>query len=393
MFDNYGGTYIMISEMEFLNKGFDLTDGLPSSSFTSSSSYSASYPPSRVFDNIWNESNAGWQTVNGATTNQWIIVDFGNKVSIDTVKYQSDSYTGANCGVRNYMVEGSNDSTKWDKITSGTLVQGTSVQSITIPPPKQSFLVIKSPTNNNTYSLSDNTLIHLPDNTTESIIEHGIEQGRYIQLDVPFDKHRYFNNTPVAITSGKVFTHEIGKLNTLSIRGITEEKSIMTTWHNTKMTSNNAPSPLVASASSEYSIGSVFSAYLAFNGQINTTAPLDCWATSKNINTGWLQLDFGKPTEVNLYSISTRGEKATAQFAFTSAPNTWKLEGSNDGVSFDVVHEISNETSWSANNSELIFSLPEKVSYRFYRLNVTRNNGNALYLAIGQLKFGTREVK
>ncbi|AJK88693.1 MULTISPECIES: SPRY domain-containing protein [Lysinibacillus] len=85
---------------------------------------------------------------------------------------------------------------------------------------KTKRMTIKNPTIDKLYSLSDNTLIHLPDNTTESIIEHGVEQGKIIQLDVPFDKHRYFNNTPVDGTSGKVFTHDIGVINTLNIREV-----------------------------------------------------------------------------------------------------------------------------------------------------------------------------
>ncbi len=81
-------------------------------------------------------------------------------------------------------------------------------------------LIVKNEETNQHCSLSDNTLIHIPDNTTESIIEHGIEQGKYIQLDVPFTKHRYFNVTPVDGTSGKVFTHDIGVINTLRIKEV-----------------------------------------------------------------------------------------------------------------------------------------------------------------------------
>lgn len=259
------------------------------------------------------------------------------------------------------------------------------------------YLAIKNPTTNEHYSLAENTLIHMPDNSTKNMILHGTQQGKEIQLDVPFTKHNYINESSVANVSGKMFTQDVGKINTLNIKEVRDSNSFkpVFTWYETKMTSNTAPSPYVASASSEYVSqvgGGIFSAYLAFNGQMKTTAPLDCWATSNNINTGHLQIDFGKPIEINVYSISTRGEKTTAQFAFTSAPKSWKLKASNDSVSFDVIHEVSNETSWSENSSEKFFTLPKQVSYRFYRLNVTQNNGNAYYLAIGQLKFGKREV-
>ncbi|OXS65739.1 hypothetical protein B1B04_24850 [Lysinibacillus sp. KCTC 33748] len=79
------------------------------------------------------------------------------------------------------------------------------------------YLAIKNPTTDEHYSLAENTLIHIPDNSPKNMILHGIEQGKEIQLDVPFDKHRYFNDKPVDGASGKVFTHSIGKINTLNI--------------------------------------------------------------------------------------------------------------------------------------------------------------------------------
>jgi len=55
-------------------------------------------------------------------------------------------------------------------------------------------IILKNDDLNKFYSLSDNTLIHLPDATNENIILHGIEQGKDIQLNVPFNKHRYIIN-------------------------------------------------------------------------------------------------------------------------------------------------------------------------------------------------------
>lgn len=71
-------------------------------------------------------------------------------------------------------------------------------------------LIVKNEETNQHYSLSDSTLIHLPDNTTESIIEHGVEQGTFIQLDVPFNKKSYPINEGVTLGIGKVFEVGIG---------------------------------------------------------------------------------------------------------------------------------------------------------------------------------------
>ncbi|OXS65583.1 hypothetical protein B1B04_24965 [Lysinibacillus sp. KCTC 33748] len=128
-------------------------------------------------------------------------------------------------------------------------------------------LALKNPSDcDKIYSLSENTLIHLLDSSDKNMILHGIEQGKEIQLDIPFDKHRHFNDTPVANVSGKVFTHDIGKVNTLNIIEIGEKKKFepIYTWYNTNMTSDTAPAPLVASASSVNS--SIYGASKAFDG-------------------------------------------------------------------------------------------------------------------------------
>ncbi|OXS74276.1 hypothetical protein B1B04_09115 [Lysinibacillus sp. KCTC 33748] len=133
-------------------------------------------------------------------------------------------------------------------------------------------VALKNPTANVHYSLSNNTLIHMPDNSPKNMILHGIEQGKEIQLDVPFDKHRYFNDTPINGASGKVFTHDIGIINTLSIRELTDKKNFepIYTWHETKMTSDATPSPLVASASSKFDVN--HDPFNAFDGFSNSSS-------------------------------------------------------------------------------------------------------------------------
>lgn len=59
---------------------------------------------------------------------------------------------------------------------------------------------------NKYYSLTDSVLIHLPDNSSKSMILYGIEKDKEIQLNVPFNKHIYVNNTPIVNTNSKIFT-------------------------------------------------------------------------------------------------------------------------------------------------------------------------------------------
>lgn len=68
---------------------------------------------------------------------------------------------------------------------------------------------LKNPTTNKNYSLSDNTLIHLPSTSIKNMILYGIEQGKEIQLDVPFDRMKYVQDTSEALGSSRIFRHEI----------------------------------------------------------------------------------------------------------------------------------------------------------------------------------------
>lgn len=241
-------------------------------------------------------------------------------------------------------------------------------------------MIIKNLTKDTQYSLSDRTLIHLPDNTTESIIEYGIEKGEYIQLDVPFTKHRYFNDTPVANASGKVFTHDIGKINTLSIKELREEGVVSIVlpndvWYETNMTSNTAPTPLVASASSTYTS---FSPYKAFNGTRGTTGN-DSWMTS-NSRTGWIQIDFGKGVIANRVNISIVSN-------LTAAPKNFNILGSKDGVNFVILGAFTNQTNWTANElREYSFNNNEKFSY--YKVEILENNGHGTDVSIGGIQYG-----
>lgn len=236
------------------------------------------------------------------------------------------------------------------------------------------------------FSLENQTLIHLPDNTNENIVEHGIEQGKYIQLDVPFTKHRYFNDAPVDGTSGKVFTHDVGVINTLSIKEFKKDKSFepIFTWHNIIMTSNTAPSPLVASSSSIWN--DTYQAWKVFNG--TNTGETDGWCMANGTTTGWIQLDFGIKKQLNIVSLVSANYAINATQA---SPKDFDIEASNDGTNFDIIHCVSDESSWTANERRN-YSFNSDKEYRYWRISIKANNGHT-FSRLGQLIFGyKREV-
>ena len=68
------------------------------------------------------------------------------------------------------------------------------------------------------------------------------------------------------------------------------------------------------------------------------------------------------------------------------APRTWTLRGSTVGINFDVIDTRSNIT-WSNSTPERTFTLSTRVAYRYYRVNITANNGHE-FLSIGYIHFG-----
>jgi len=377
MINNYGSGYLGVSEMEFLDKNnIDLTDTLLSTAFTVSSSFNSGYSASKVFDNIWNTNNTAWMSASGQNNNQWITVDFGKQVEIFKVRYQADAFDSIKVGVKDYRIEGSNDNSNWDTLFSGKLEMSTNIQTINLEPYK---VVIQSPSTNQHYSLSDNTLIHLPNTSDKNVISYGIEQGKEIQLDVPFDKMKYVNDTPVE----KVFTQGIEISKALKIKEVEKEYTPIYTWHETKITANNAPSPLVASASSEFN--TTLQAWKAFNG---TTIDLnDAWITASGVTNGWIQINYGIPKKINTVNIFPRNY---TDFNISS-PKDFNILGSNDNVNFNLLKEIRGQNDWKQNVSKNFFFENEK-EYSIYRLEILNTNGTTS-VAIGELLFGyKREV-
>ncbi|MGL5510447.1 MAG: hypothetical protein ACRDB1_12580, partial [Microcoleaceae cyanobacterium] len=87
---------------------------------------------------------------------------------------------------------------------------------------------------------------------------------------------------------------------------------------------------------------------------------------------------FTSDAAVNSYKI-------TAGTDITKAPNTWKLQASNDNSTWKDLDSQTNIKFETANTSKE-FKLANIGTYKFYRLDVTNNNGGAGVLA-GKVEF------
>lgn len=149
--------------------------------------------------------------------------------------------------------------------------------------------------------------------------------------------------------------------------------------HPLALTSNAAPAPYVASASSIYS--STYPAWQAFSGRMSTQST-QCWISANNSTNDWVQVDFGSEHVFNRVSIRNRERSFNSAPA---APKDFKILGSINGVDFIELSDIKNQTDWlDGETRNYVFN--NYKGYRYYRIHVTNVNGGA-YVNISDIKF------
>lgn len=139
-----------------------------------------------------------------------------------------------------------------------------------------------------------------------------------------------------------------------------------------EMEANTTPAAHTASASTELS---GYSAYSAFDRNYQTK-----WTTN-SVTTGWLKFDFGifMAPVIKKYCLTAPKDSAT------ECPKTWKFQGSNDNSAWTDLDTQTNVTSWSAGERKS-FEITNSTAYRYYRIDVTANNGHANYLSVASFE-------
>lgn len=141
----------------------------------------------------------------------------------------------------------------------------------------------------------------------------------------------------------------------------------------------------IARASSELGGTTYYAyAYKAFN-KTNTayaSSDIDAWHTSSGIVTNsWLSYEFKLPKTVVAYSL--------VPFNYAEGParmpKSWVFQGSNNNIDWVDLHTVSNSSSWGTTEKRT-FTFSNKTAYKHYRIYVYNNNGNAYYIAIGELE-------
>jgi hypothetical protein len=111
----------------------------------------------------------------------------------------------------------------------------------------------------------------------------------------------------------------------------------------------------------------------AFDGNAGTK--WHCW----NSPTGWIQYDFGANNAhvVKRYTINSADEP-------DRDPTAWQFQGSQDGSTWTTLDTQSGQ-SFAVECVQNTYNIGNTTAYRYYRLNVTANNGGTSGMAIGDL--------
>jgi hypothetical protein len=111
----------------------------------------------------------------------------------------------------------------------------------------------------------------------------------------------------------------------------------------------------------------------AFDG--NPGTKWHCW----NSPTGWIQYDFGSSNAqvIKRYTINSAD-------VVDRNPTSWQFQGSQDGSSWTTLDTQSGQ-SFSVVMAQNTYNIGNTTAYRYYRLNVTANNGGTSGMAISEL--------
>ena len=107
------------------------------------------------------------------------------------------------------------------------------------------------------------------------------------------------------------------------------------------------------------------------------------WHAGFGVTTGWLQYDFGSGQEkiITLYTIETD----PCGGGFSTQPKDWTFEGSHDANSWTVLDTRVN-ANLTLENTFYFQGFDNTTAYRYYRINITANNGSSQYVEIAEMQ-------
>lgn len=196
----------------------------------------------------------------------------------------------------------------------------------------------------------------------------GDKPFKYLPSDLPSGTKAYNGNRVDLIEGVLLFKNNKGY-----------STHIEDTWYETNMTSNNAPAPLVASASSTQS--TTYAPWKAFDGVILPLDNQSSWSATSTLRSGWLQLDYGAIIPINKISLTV--------LEYTTTPKDFQILGSNDNTNWTTLLDVKEE-AWTQgiSNETKEYHLPETANNRYYRINISTVSAPNKQPMITELKYG-----
>jgi hypothetical protein len=96
------------------------------------------------------------------------------------------------------------------------------------------------------------------------------------------------------------------------------------------------------------------------------------WFNNNTGATGWIQYDFGANNEqlVKRYTVSSANDVPARD------PKDWQFQGSQDGATWTTLDTQSGQT-FANRYQQNVYPIGNTTAYRYYRLNITANGGEA----------------
>lgn len=95
------------------------------------------------------------------------------------------------------------------------------------------------------------------------------------------------------------------------------------------------------------------------------------------VSTGWLRYDLGHTEIVQRYTVISSGDLIGRD------PKDWQFQASNDGIAWTTLDTQSNQ-AYSLRYQMKTFTVASPAAYRYYRLNITANNGDPGFLGLSE---------
>lgn len=131
--------------------------------------------------------------------------------------------------------------------------------------------------------------------------------------------------------------------------------------------SSHTQSGFTASASHQYSN---YYVWKLFDGQYSNSNDSKVWSGGFiGPNAGpWVQIQCPSPKKLGRYAIR-------AHYLNPEQPKTWKIEGSNNGTSWTILHQVTNAPAWSGTERR-VYDVFNETEYTYFRMTIIQNQGD-----------------